>query len=530
MKILKKENIYKIASGVLLLVFFASILLFLNKNFSLLLDSDMASELMLSKILNTEKTILTTNWFYSTEIRVLNTQLVFAPLFSIFESWHRVRIVGTAILLFLLLISFLYMCKKLNLKNNFILALYVVGSISAAYKSFVIVGTYYIPHIIISYITIGLLSNIFKNKRLIFTGIILALLSLTAGMGGLRQLMVLYIPLLISAFIYLLIKQYNNLKIGKINFNTQSFKLFFISFITMIFSTIGYLINSLILQNKFKFFSYEKIHFSKLKFDSIEQVLNGWLNVFGYNNSGEVISKTPLITNLLFAFIIGLIIISCIYAIKHKEKFETSQKFVILFFVINVVVISALFTFTDTIYLDRYLLPVSCFFVPVIGAFLTNYKVRIYKVIILFIIIFHTLFGTYTRLTKSIAKPQNTEELIFIKDVLISYDSYEGYASFWSANILTELSDGKINVWDFGDAQYCLHITDMYKWLQIPEHIDNPPTSHNIFVVLKRDEADNTHFTHTDRMQIIYESDTRIVYLFNSYEDLEYCLNTPDEN
>ena len=63
------------------------------------LNSDMSSELILSNLLNQEKGILSTNWFYSTELRVLNTQLVFAPLFNFFESWTNVRIWGTAILI-----------------------------------------------------------------------------------------------------------------------------------------------------------------------------------------------------------------------------------------------------------------------------------------------------------------------------------------------------------------------------------------------------------------------------------------------
>lgn len=62
------------------------------------LDSDMASEQILAHQLAQEGGILSPNWYYSTELRVVNTQLVMAPLFRLFSSWHTVRVLGSAIL------------------------------------------------------------------------------------------------------------------------------------------------------------------------------------------------------------------------------------------------------------------------------------------------------------------------------------------------------------------------------------------------------------------------------------------------
>lgn len=46
------------------------------------LDSDMAAEMIFSRILAGEHRIIsTTNWYYSTEFRVLYTQLIMGPLF-----------------------------------------------------------------------------------------------------------------------------------------------------------------------------------------------------------------------------------------------------------------------------------------------------------------------------------------------------------------------------------------------------------------------------------------------------------------
>ena len=85
------------------------------------LDSDMSSELMLAELLSREGGIISKNWYYSTELRVLNTQLVFAPLFLLFDNWHAVRVLGTLILWGILLASHWWMMKGLGLNRWFCL-------------------------------------------------------------------------------------------------------------------------------------------------------------------------------------------------------------------------------------------------------------------------------------------------------------------------------------------------------------------------------------------------------------------------
>lgn len=59
--------------------------------FDHLIDSDMSSELILSKLLADENKILSTKWYYSTELRVLNTQLIYSFFFKIFHDWTVIR-------------------------------------------------------------------------------------------------------------------------------------------------------------------------------------------------------------------------------------------------------------------------------------------------------------------------------------------------------------------------------------------------------------------------------------------------------
>ena len=75
------------------------------------LSSDDSSEMILSHILAGEGGILTENWYYSTELRVLNTQLVWSALFRLSDRWHLVRLAGTAVSLVAMCLCIWLLCR-----------------------------------------------------------------------------------------------------------------------------------------------------------------------------------------------------------------------------------------------------------------------------------------------------------------------------------------------------------------------------------------------------------------------------------
>ena len=130
------------------------------------LCSDNTAELVLAELLNREGGILSKNWYYSTELRVLNTQLVMAPLFSFFSDWHVIRAVGTGILLVILLLSWIFLCRSLSLGKYLIyLSPLILWPFSGMYMGFVLFGLYYIPHLVILFISLGLCLNNFQKLK-----------------------------------------------------------------------------------------------------------------------------------------------------------------------------------------------------------------------------------------------------------------------------------------------------------------------------------------------------------------------------
>lgn len=487
------------------------------------LNSDMSSELILSNLLNQEKGILSTNWFYSTELRVLNTQLVFAPLFNFFESWTNVRIWGTAILIIILLASFLYLASKLKIKHAFIFAIALLCPLSSDYFGMVLAGTYYIPHIAITFISLGLFISIkesdLKHKLTWIKIVSLCFLALIAGLGGLRQLVILYVPMVICSTLYII--SYIN-KHG-FTMSKNDFKDIGISLSMLISAGFGYLINAKVLSNLIHFFSYNDVHFTGFSSTSIDSIINGWMNAYGYQSSTPVFSK-HLFSNIIFVGIIGLILFSIYTVLKQKAVFNLSELYIIQFFLSAVVFISLLYLFSDMSYEDRYLLPISILFLPVIAIGINSIRHKIAKRILYSAIILGVIYisTTFNLDSNEYIQYEKNNELKIITTEFVSEGYYNGYASFWDANILTELTDGDVEVWCYSlDSNDTMNKNDFFAWLQKTSHSTTNPIG-KVFVLLPKSAIE--YNSQLENCPIIYLSDQYIAYGFDSDEALQELL------
>jgi len=524
---------YVAISRLILATFFIFIILSLNKNFNKYLNSDMSSELILAEHLHSEHKILSTDWYYSTELRVFNTQLVFTPLFEIFNNWHTVRIVGTTLLLVLLLISFFIFCDKIHIKYKYVLSLYIVGAYSIQYFNFVVVGTYYIPHIVISFFTLALLSNIFKRNKIIISNLVLITLSFIAGLGGIRQLVILYLPLCVTSTLYLLYSQLGEIKKFRIDIKCKSFLVWSSTLLMGITSLIGYIVNVLVLQKYFTFFNYTSSSVEFASLEKLKKIFIGLLHTHGlpYHNSTGISVGIKIIMCICFAIWSILIIYASVVFIKaiikkHKNICE-EHIFVFIFYIVALIITITSFSFSNVMFKDRYFLPVSIFFVPVIGIFLTSIKNIRSKAILLMVLIFQIMFCTYSNIKIANSDTANNELTEIIK-VLELNESYEGYASFWNANILTELSNGKIEAWDCGDKEEQFDIYNMYQWLQLKNHSYLHPEN-NIFFLASTNEIEKFNLKNIDSTKEIYRDEKYIVYLFKDYGELLASFPTNQE-
>lgn len=123
------------------------------------LRSDDSSELVMSRLLSKEGGILSGNWYYSTELEILNTQLVYSLLFHFTSDFKFVRIAGQIILTILFLGSYyfcLYSMDSQKAENRFWkTAFLTILPISSAWI-YLIMKAYYIPITGIGFLALGL--------------------------------------------------------------------------------------------------------------------------------------------------------------------------------------------------------------------------------------------------------------------------------------------------------------------------------------------------------------------------------------
>ena len=518
-------NAISFAVVICLLLFFA---LFINHYSGFFLNSDDSSELVLSKLLSDEGGIVSENWYYSTELRVLNTQLIFAPLFHVFSDWNMVRTVGSTIILLLMVISGWLLGKAVGF-DSATAALFCVPlllPLSQDYFMIVMARSYYAPHITISLITFAILffaaENRSRRKKGFLTAMA-AILSFLAGLGGLRQLIILYIPLLLSS-VFLFCTEYfqerganaeNLISEGK---STGLFGFFLKeSVILLIFSGCGYLVNSRILSKRYSFASWNDMHFSSFSTSRLADIINGLLNSFGFR-SGESVFSSALICSFT-CFLLLLILCMAIYESFLDKGPGPEERILTVFFSAAAFLFTALYLFSDFGYADRYNLPIVVFALPAIFLYIKrkgNFLPRVPRNVLtlsLFLLLGVSGFITY-RIPYFRTENEYNEVARALKEKGCSY----GYSSYWHGNVLTELTDGAIEVHTWApDINTVYNVNDAYPALQLKEH-DSEIPERDLFCLLDSKQRSSFVGSMLDGSDVIYNSEEYTVYWFDSYD------------
>ena len=264
------------------------------------LDSDMAAEMIFSRILAGEHRIIsTTNWYYSTEFRVLYTQLIMGPLFRICSNWHVIRTITNVVFYGLMLASYYYFMKPLKVSKELTVlsSCLLLLPFSETMMTHMQMGNTYISHVILVFWFFGmylrLCSGDYGKKRKISLWIFYVLLAIVCGMSGVRYLLVLQCPLVLTSFFYVFgAEEFQNFRgaMTKENFGklwrTDRMKYFLYSLAGAFFAVVGYGINVVWISHKYVFQTYGATNFIALYhgvlFERIQNALGCLLMLFGY--------------------------------------------------------------------------------------------------------------------------------------------------------------------------------------------------------------------------------------------------------
>ncbi|MBR6666077.1 MAG: hypothetical protein IKL22_10240 [Lachnospiraceae bacterium] len=501
------------------------------------LDSDMAAEMIFAKQIAEEGGYFTTpNWYYSTEFRLLYTQLFMVPLFHIFEDWHVIRVITNVLTYVLMLGSYYYFMKPLKVSKTKVVlsSVLLLLPFSETFVTHMQMGNTYMPHVIIVFFCFGMFlrlvqqTKILEKKRIILL-VIYTLLSVVCGMSGVRYMLALQVPLVLTAVYYVFSSTaFTSLreKFDKENLKNvckgEGFLCLVYSIYSAFFALVGYAFNVVVIARKFPFQTYEVTNFIKVfqgvLLERLQDTVGNLLMLFGYIEEKGFLSLRGLISIIAFALLAGIVLLTkSVKTLATKKGKEADlRSFIRYFFVIAFMLNTFVFVFTTSTIVSRYYITVFIFVLPLLCFYFELEERCLDRWLVLLFLCGCMGLATMKCVYSFIDKDKNAEEKKVV--AFLEENGYTfGYASYWNANIMTELSDGVVevaNIADFEDMSF-------FRWSSPMRYYEADYHQGKTFLLLAEEQREKYGVLYLlQGGNVVYEDETYTVIHFDSVNEV----------
>ncbi len=495
--------------------------------FKNLIDCDDGTEMMLWRECAQQKTFFPIEWNYTTEIRILNTQLIGAPLFLFLSDWALIRTIVTVFSLGLLFVTNMFLLKTLGINSfwtRYIFSIIVILPFSNEVWTFMTRQCYYIPHVIIEFLYIALFIRILdiENKNSKRNKILFLILSFICGMSGIRYSFMIVGPLVILStfpYIKLYFKQNGKLHIKDITNKKDYFLIYAI--LSAVFNFLGLVCYAKVLSKIFTVYGIFGKLFMPLGTYKIDTIINAISHILGYRDGVWAFSLKGMLNILFFpcAFIFMYTLYDALKTTKNQK-----HKTMFLFSIISFIVQS--FIIINIGYATRYFILPLFLFIPCLAILVTNKELKksVRQVLAVSWIPFLLLTSAITMhdVLPSTNSTNSREEVI---SFLLEHDYKFGYASFLDANVLTGMTNGKINIASIKEKNWGhkpVKFPEKYEphfWGQPKYYFD--PNYHNtekiFFLVAEDDYLNNQNLVLFRQGKEVYRDNSFRVYEFANH-------------
>ncbi len=512
-----------------------AVLLFLNLCFQdHWLDSDMAAEMMFSKLLAQEgRLVATTDWYYSTEFRVLYTQLVMAPLFLVLDNWHTIRTITNLVFYALVLASYFYFMKPFQVSRPLtaLTSVVLLLPFSETMMTHFQMGNTYPAHVIILFFFLGIYLRLVGNRprpqgRWALTGAY-GVLAFLCGVSGVRYLLALQTPLVLAAFVYLLqCEEFQGFRREMSGRNWKAvrgsgaFPYFCYSLAGMACSLAGYGVNVLWVSKRYTFQTYGATNFigiyQGVLFERLQNALGCLLMLFGYIPDRGFLSLRGVIS--ILAFVMLGVWGYC--SVKAYKGSVGMRRFLLLFLGVSFCLNLFVFVFTTSTMVPRYYITIFIFALPALAFFLEQEKIRFDRLAVGGLLTVCLALGTGKTVLSFITSDKNAGRREVARWLEEESPADFGFATYTNGNIITELTNGAVevaNVWDPESLNY-------FKWSSPARYYEEGYCTGQTFLLLTTQEAEKFRDAESvKRGRRAYEDEYYVVLLYDSVEQLMEC-------
>ncbi len=455
--------------------------LFLNH----LMHSDMAAEVLLSKLLADRGEIITREWFYSTEIRILYTQLVMTPLFHLFSDFHTVKVLSILIYLALLLWAFFFFARRIRMSwtGRMVALMLLLAPWSNEYLDMMFLGDFYTSQVICMFLFLSLFFGEQSGKKplRIFVSVFMAVFSVLCGLSGLRYPACLFIPLLLSPLAELVTAK-KDVHMEGIR-DHSLLRPFMTAFLASVFAGMGFLVHRFYLTPNY---SFDKTPVEFLPLSEIpERALTSirlMLELFGYRDGVSLASGLGIVNVLkCFFFIIFVVSIADLFR-KRNELLDEKERLLLWYFIFLFLINLYTLVFTGVLLQYRYWIPVYAVGVFMVSLWLDRavFANNLQKDLIIAFFCIAALSCLYSEMWQDVKFNDCAKREGYMS--FLSGSDYDfGYATFWNGPVTEYLSNGRIHVGNIGDD-------GPYEWLTPKAYYRKGYHKGKVFVLLATTE------------------------------------------
>lgn len=485
-----------------------------------IVDSDLASEMILSDLLNKEGTIISHNWFYSTELKVVNLQWFYRLGLLIFPNdWHLARTFGMAITLALFAAAMLFFVKCAGLGRA---GLWMVGTLlwpfGQHYLVYAIYGGYYLVYTFFYMLVLALvLRSLNADKKHCALQCVLAcVITAVAGMNGVKQLMVFHAPLCLAAAILLVLALHS---CGKTDWKAaldacrKEVRLLVASLVTAVAAAAGYFVSNAVLSRMYDFKSYNFIVWNRDEdWFTLDRILMDFFHEFGYENGSGVFHFGGIAAAV--GLLLGCWMFFCIVRLLLRlDKLERNDKLLVLLLVAMLAVCGVAYTYFHEYYLYFWLMnmPVA------IAVMAVEIKTEDFHILGARQLLGVGLAACFTLCAVSTVRQEQEHPYLAHKGLntaaewLVDNGYTQGYSTFWNGNAMTELTSGKLEVWTLQS----LDRDDVPNWLQPKSHLTTDPKHPFLLIDTETDgPAENAKLIQYGDCTEVYNDGRYVIYDF----------------